>query len=95
METKKKIKMVTFTPQANFGTSLQSYALYTVLYKMGHDVEFIYNGRENLAYGIKGTIKDILKNYLPSGIVEGIRRKKRKKQLTLSKNIVNHSSSHN
>lgn len=85
METKKKIKMVTFTPQANFGTSLQSYALYTVLYKMGHDVVFIYNGRENLSYGIKGTVKDILKEHLPSGIVEGIRRKKRKKQLTLSK----------
>lgn len=87
METKKKkIKMVTFPPQANFGTSLQSYALYTVLRKMGHDVVFIYNGHETLSFGIKGTIKDILKNNLPSSIVEGIRRKKRKKQLSTAKN---------
>ena len=85
METKKKVKMVTFTPQANFGTSLQSYALYTVLRKMGHEVEFIYNGHENLAYGVKGTIKDILKSNLPTGIVEGIRRKKRQKQLSVAK----------
>lgn len=80
METKKKIKMVTFTPQANFGTCLQSYALNTILRKMGHDVEFIYNGSEYPAYGIKGTIKDILKNNLPSFIVEGIRRRERKQR---------------
>ncbi len=85
METKKKIKMVTFPPQANFGTSLQSYALYTVLRNMGHDVEFIYNGHENLSFGIKGTIKDILKNNLPTSIVEGIRRKKRQKQISSEK----------
>ncbi len=72
--------MVTFPPSANYGTSLQSYALYTVLRKMGHDVEFIYNGHETLSFGIKGTIKDILKNNLPTVIVEGIRRKKRQKQ---------------
>lgn len=85
METKKKIKMVTFPPQANFGTSLQSYALYTVLRNMGHDVEFIYNGHENLSFGIKGTIKDILKNNLPTSIVEGIRRKKRQNQISSDK----------
>lgn len=41
-----KIKLVTFAPHPNFGTCLQSYALNYVLRKMGHDVEFIYNGRE-------------------------------------------------
>lgn len=85
--------MVTFTPQANFGTSLQSYALNTVLRKMGHDVEFIYNGHEILSYGIKGTIKDILKNNLPLGIVESIRRRKRQKQVTTAKKISNQKPS--
>lgn len=41
-----KIKLVTFAPHPNFGTCLQSYALNSVLKKMGHDVEFIYNRRE-------------------------------------------------
>lgn len=41
-----KIKLVTFAPNPNFGTCLQSYALNYVLRKMGHDVEFIYNKRE-------------------------------------------------
>lgn len=44
MKKTKKIKLVTFVPQSNFGTCLQSYALNSVLRKMGHDVEFIYNG---------------------------------------------------
>lgn len=60
-----KIKLVTFAPHPNFGTCLQSYALNYVLRKMGHNVEFIYNGRENLPnsfkqYIIKG-IKKIIK----------------------------------
>lgn len=38
MEKSKKIVMVTFTPHLNFGTCLQSFALNTVLKKMGHDV---------------------------------------------------------
>lgn len=42
-----KIKLVTFAPHPNFGTCLQSYALNRVLREMGHDVEFIYNRREN------------------------------------------------
>ena len=41
-----KIKLVTFAPHPNFGTCLQSYALNYVLKQMGHDVEFIYNRRE-------------------------------------------------
>lgn len=41
-----KIKLVTFAPHPNFGTCLQSYALNFVLRKLGHDVEFIYNRRE-------------------------------------------------
>ena len=60
-----KIKLVTFAPHPNFGTCLQSYALNYILRKMGHNVEFIYNGRENppltfpqyLIRGIKKTIK--------------------------------------
>ena len=77
--------MVTFTPQANFGTCLQAYALYTVLSKKGYDVEFIFNGHETLAYGIKGTIKDMLKSYLPSSLVEFIRYKKRQKIISQNK----------
>ena len=41
-----KIKLITFAPHPNFGTCLQSYALNKVLRDIGHDVEFIYNGRE-------------------------------------------------
>ena len=63
-----KIKLVTFAPHPNFGTCLQSYALNYVLRKMGHDVEFIYNGRENpplsfcqcLTKGIKAIVKRLL-----------------------------------
>jgi hypothetical protein len=64
-----KIKLVTFAPHPNFGTCLQSYALNYVLRKMGHNVEFIYNGRENpplsfKQYIIKG-IKKIIKHFIP------------------------------
>ena len=45
-QIKKRIKLITFAPHPNFGTCLQSYALNNVLQRMGHDVEFIYNGRE-------------------------------------------------
>lgn len=43
----KKVKLVTFAPNLNFGTCLQSYALNSVLRSKGCDVQFIYNGREN------------------------------------------------
>ena len=65
-----KIKLVTFAPHPNFGTCLQSYALNKVLRDMGHDVEFIYNGREKPPRGqlfyIKKVIKKIVKFFLPS-----------------------------
>ena len=58
-----KIKLVTFAPHPNFGTCLQSYALNYVLRKMGHNVEFIYNGRENPPLSFKQyIIKGIKKN---------------------------------
>lgn len=78
METiRKKIKLVTFAPHPNFGTCLQSYALNMVLRKMGHDVEFIYNGRDVPARGVYGSFKDFLKYILPKTLVESIRRQKK------------------
>lgn len=51
-----KVNLVTFAPHPNFGTCLQSYALNYVLRKMGHDVEFIYNRREEPPQPLKGYI---------------------------------------
>ena len=65
-----KIKLVTFAPHPNFGTCLQSYALNYVLKKMGHNVEFIYNGRETPPITFRQylfkAIKKILKMILPT-----------------------------
>ncbi len=77
MEKSKKIKMVTFTPHPNFGTSLQSYALNYILKDMGHDVEFIYNNNDFLKRGAIGTIKDVIKKAIPQSMVEGYWRWKR------------------
>lgn len=41
-----RIKLVTFAPHPNYGTCLQGYALNYIMKKLGHDVEFIYNRRE-------------------------------------------------
>lgn len=92
---KKKIKLVTFAPHPNFGTCLQSYALNKVLTDMGHDVEFIYNGREKPSKGIlfyiKKKIKQMIKASLPSSIVKDIQQKNLKKieaQKNLPPNIL-------
>lgn len=78
MEKSKKIKMVTFTPHPNFGTSLQSYALNYILKDMGHDVEFIYNNNDYLNRGgAIGIIKDIIKQVMPQSLVEEYWRLKR------------------
>ena len=67
MAIHKKIKLVTFAPNLNFGTCLQSYALNFVLKKMGHEVEFIYNGRENppisLCRRMRLHLKTLLSNF--------------------------------
>ena len=61
-----KIKLITFAPHPNFGTCLQSYALNRVLRDMGHDVEFIYNGRENKP----NILRNIIKRLLPQSILQ-------------------------
>lgn len=75
-----RIKLVTFAPHPNFGTCLQSYALNKVLRNMGHDVEFIYNGKETYTLPISYYAKTIVKYLLPLRIVERIRTKKKEKQ---------------
>ena len=72
-----KIKLVTFAPHPNFGTCLQSYALNKVLRRMGHDVEFIYNGREDRHHTFKGRIKSLIKHFVPKSIID---KRKAKKQ---------------
>ena len=71
-----KIKLVTFAPHPNFGTCLQSYALNKVLRDMGHDVEFIYNGRENPKWGVKDYARYAIKAILPARIIQHIREKR-------------------
>ena len=71
-----KIKLVTFAPHPNFGTCLQSYALNKILRDLGHDVEFIYNGRENPKWGIKDYTRYLIKSILPAKIVQKIREKR-------------------
>ena len=71
-----KIKLVTFAPHPNFGTCLQSYALNKVLREMGHDVEFIYNCRENPKWGITDYIRFFIKKILPSKVVQQISEKR-------------------
>lgn len=72
-----KIKLVTFAPHPNFGTCLQSYALNYVLRKMGHDVEFIYNGREKPSQSfVKVVTKKCLKSFLPKSFIASIKAKR-------------------
>ncbi len=75
----KKIVMVTFTPHLNFGTCLQSFALNTVLKKMGHDVVFIYNNNDFLKRDFNGRIKDFIKIIIPHSFVEYYWKLKRSK----------------
>ncbi|MCD8290898.1 MAG: polysaccharide pyruvyl transferase family protein [Prevotella sp.] len=77
-----RIKLVTFAPHPNFGTCLQSYALNHVLRKMGHDVEFIYNGREKKPLTIVQRLKKLLRHILPKSIIR--KYKKRKYQTTIN-----------
>jgi len=76
-----KIKLVTFAPHPNFGTCLQSYALNKVLRDMGHDVEFIYNGRENPPKNLAFYIKAIVKCVLPKQMVKRIKDKRAEERL--------------
>lgn len=71
-----KIKLVTFFPHPNFGTCLQSYALYRVLSEWGgHDVEFIYNRHEtSWDMSEKQIIKEVVKKVLPSSLTMLIRK---------------------
>lgn len=71
-----RIKLVTFAPHPNFGTCLQSYALNKVLRDMGHDVEFIYNGRENPPKAIAYYVKAMAKWLLPKRMVKQIKAKR-------------------
>ena len=70
-----RIKLVTFAPHPNFGTCLQSYALNTVLRKMGHDVEFIYNCCETKPITFCNRIKILIHGVIPKSILQ--RRRKR------------------
>ena len=70
-----KIKLVTFAPHPNFGTCLQSYALNKVLCDMGHEVEFIYNGRENPPKTLLRHIKNFIRFFLPSSTVRKIHKR--------------------
>ena len=73
-----KIKLITFAPHPNFGTCLQSYALNKVLRDIGHDVEFIYNGREKHPQSfIEMLIKGCAKSLLPKFVIASVREKKR------------------
>ena len=83
MEKGKKIKLVTFAPHPNFGTCLQSYALNKVLRDMGHDVEFIYNGRENPPKTIAYFMKAIVKWFLPKRMVKQIKAKRAEERSSL------------
>ncbi len=79
MEKSKKIKLVTFAPHPNFGTCLQSYALFTVLKKLGHEVEFIYNNNDFPERGFIGKTKDFIRLFIPHSLVEDFWRWKRRK----------------
>lgn len=79
-----KIKLVTFAPHPNFGTCLQSYALNKVLEKMGHDVEFLYNGREEKPLGVGGILRSFLKIILPKKLTYKIKKKRSGNIISLS-----------
>lgn len=78
-----KIKLVTFAPHPNFGTCLQSYALNKVLRDKRHEVEFIYNCRENppltLNSFIIHCIKKVVRLILSDSQIELIRNRSSKK----------------
>lgn len=79
-----KIKLITFAPHPNFGTCLQSYALNKVLRDIGHDVEFIYNGRETPPQSfIKIFIKNCAYLLLPKFIIASVKKKKQIGNATL------------
>lgn len=86
-----KIKLITFAPHPNFGTCLQSYALNHVLHQMGHDVEFIYNGREVPPTTLVGYIKKVLvkiaKLLLSESAVDFIKAKVQKGKANGNKSI--------
>lgn len=72
-----RIKLITFAPHPNFGTCLQSYALNKVLRDMGHDVEFIYNGRETPPRPfVRVFVKRCIKLFLPESIIATVRAKR-------------------
>lgn len=68
-----RIKLVTFAPNPNFGTCLQSYALNKVLKDMGHKVEFIYNGREAPKKSFGEYMRQFIKALLPASMINRIR----------------------
>ena len=81
-----KIKLVTFAPHPNFGTCLQGYALNYVLRKMGHDVEFIYNGRESHPQPfIKAVTKKCLESFLPKSFIASIKAKRQANMISQRK----------
>ena len=77
-----KIKLVTFAPQTNFGTCLQSYALNYKLKEMGHDVEFIYNRRENRPLSFNSKTKKLIKFFLPKKLIIRLKGKNKKSSST-------------
>lgn len=86
-----KIKLVTFAPHPNFGTCLQSYALNSVLRKMGHDVEFIYNRREVPPQTLKGYIFGcgmwVLRKFLSEQQINKLKGKLKPQRLETQTNL--------
>lgn len=84
-----RVKLITFAPHPNFGTCLQSYALNYVLRKMGHDVEFIYNGREvpptTLVGHFKKVVVRVVKLIFPKSIVTVIKEKRERGEMNGNK----------
>lgn len=83
-----KIKLVTFAPHPNFGTCLQSYALNKVLRDMGHDVEFIYNGRENPPKTLVQHVNSIIKFFLPWSVIRKIHDEKKKNERNFGEKVI-------
>lgn len=75
-----KIKLITFAPQPNFGTSLQSYALNYVLRQMGHDVEFIYNALDAPPLFRHYVVK-LVKLLLPDSAIALLKKKRQRNKL--------------
>lgn len=83
-----KVKLVTFAPHPNFGTCLQSYALNFVLRKMGHDVEFIYNRREEPPVPMKELILMLIKRIAKSFLSQEQLKRYRSKAKPIDKNAI-------